>query len=345
MTDPVRIVELSKHVGRVADAKISSIEQINRETKFLSLNALVEAARAGEAGRGFAIVANQVKQVADDISKISKELTLELSGSIVELVSLGGEMVDRIRLHQGQRFADLSLNMIDIVDRNLYERSCDVRWWATDDSVVKALEVDDDVSARFASKRLGVILDSYTVYLDLWIIDANGRIVANGRPGKYPGIVGQTVSSLPWFREAMATESGQDFIVGDVRASKLLQGAQVATYATAIRRDGNADGEVLGVLSIFFDWAAQASAVVKNVRLTEAERPYVRAMLLDAEHRVIASSDGKGLLKEIYPLETSGRKQGHYSTREGKLVAFAETPGYETYRGLGWYGAIELRMC
>ncbi len=342
MTDPVRIVELSKHVGRVADAKISSIEYINRETKFLALNALIEAARAGETGRGFAVVANQVKRVADEIASLSDELTSELSGSINELVSLGGEMVDRIKFHQGQRLADLSLNMIDIVDRNLYERSCDVRWWATDDSVVNALEQGNGDSARFASKRLGVILDSYTVYLDLWIIDASGKIVANGRPGSYPGVVGRTVASLPWFREAMETESGQDFVVGDVRASKLLLGAQVATYATAIRRGGKADGEPLGVLGIFFDWAAQASTVVKNVRFTDEERPHARAMLLDAHYRVIAASDGQGLLEEIYPLEADGRKQGHYLAGDGRLVAFAETPGYETYRGLGWFGAIEL---
>ena len=343
MTDPVRIVELSKHVGRIADAKISGIEYINRETKFLALNALIEAARAGEAGRGFAIVANQVKRIAEEITGISGELTTELGGSISELVSLGGEMVDRLQFHQGQRLADLSLNMIDIVDRNLYERSCDVRWWATDDSIVNALEREDSGHAAHASRRLGVILDSYTVYLDLWVIDARGRIVANGRPGSYPGVVGRSVGSLPWFRDAMATESGQEFVVGDVRVSNLLKGSQVATYATAIRRGGKANGEPLGVLGIFFDWAAQASAVVENVRFTDDERPYARAMLLDAHYKIIASSDGKGMLEETYPLKTNDLKQGHYLNDDGHLIAFAKTPGYETYRGLGWFGAIELR--
>jgi hypothetical protein len=343
MTDPVRIVELSKHVGRIADAKISGIEYINRETKFLALNALIEAARAGEAGRGFAIVANQVKRIAEEITGISGELTTELGGSISELVSLGGEMVKRIQSHHGQRLADLSLNMIDIVDRNLYERSCDVRWWATDDSIVNALEHADGSSAAHASKRLGVILDSYTVYLDLWVIDASGKIIANGRPGRYPGIVGRSVGSLPWFRQAMGTESGQEFVVGDVRTSNLLMGSQVATYATAIRGGGKTNGEPLGVLGIFFDWAAQARAVVENVRFTDEEHPRARAMLLDAQHKIIASSDGEGILEEIYPLKTNGQKQGHYLSADGRLIAFAETPGYETYRGLGWYGAIELR--
>ncbi len=30
----------------------------------------------------------------------------------------------------GERLVDLALNAIEIIDRNLYERSCDVRWWA-----------------------------------------------------------------------------------------------------------------------------------------------------------------------------------------------------------------------
>ena len=31
---------------------------------------------------------------------------------------------------------DLSLNAIELIDRNLYERTCDVRWWATNSAVV-----------------------------------------------------------------------------------------------------------------------------------------------------------------------------------------------------------------
>ena len=36
---------------------------------------------------------------------------------------------------RGTRLSDLALNNIDLIDRNLYERSCDVRWWATDSSI------------------------------------------------------------------------------------------------------------------------------------------------------------------------------------------------------------------
>lgn len=83
---------------------------------------------------------------------------------------------------RGDRFADLSRYVVELMDRNLFERSCDVRWWATDAAVVDVCENPDNGEiASQTSQRLGVILDSYTVYLDLWIADCNGRIIATGR--------------------------------------------------------------------------------------------------------------------------------------------------------------------
>ena len=100
---------------------------------------------------------------------------------------------------------------------------------------------------------------------------------------------------------------------------------------------------VLGVLAIFFDWDTQANAVLRGIRLSEAERDRARCLIVDAERRVIAASDGKGLLSEIYPLEHRKAKLGHYSS-PAKVVGFALTPGYETYAGLGWYAVIELPL-
>ena len=80
--------------------------------------------------------------------------------------------------------------------------------------------------------------------------------------------------------------------------------------------------------------------VLDGIGLSPAERKTSRLMLLDASHRVIASSDGKGACTEHYPLRPGDRSSGYYQDN-GNLIAFAETPGYETYRGLGWYGCIE----
>lgn len=339
MAEPERIVELSYALGRLADEKISSINAINREAKYLALNALVESGRAGPAGKGFAVVAQEVKGISERIAAISSELTNELAAQIHELTQIGDVMVRRIQAQAGNRLADLALNMIDIMDRNLYERSCDVRWWATDSAVVDALTDQTPQSARYASQRLGVILDSYTVYLDLWIADINGRVIANGRPETFRQAVGTHVARERWFKEAVKTGNGSQFAVVDVEHSQAL-GKQVAVYSTAVRDGAQANGEAIGVLGIFFDWQPQARAVVRSAGLNAEEWSRTRCLLLDARHRVIAASDDVGLLHENFVLQTADPKSGHYTLHNGDLIGYARTPGYETYRGLGWYGVV-----
>ncbi len=343
MAHPYQIIELSQRIGEIAEQKITQINKINRATSYLALNALIEASRAGAAGDGFGVVAREVKRVSGQITALSGELAQDLATEVKRLVRLGDVVMAKMDAQQGQRLTDLALNMIDIVDRNLYERSCDVRWWATDSAVVAALEQPSRESARYASERLGVILDSYTVYLDLWVIDSDGTVLANGRPSRYPNALRSNVSKLPWFERAMATRSGQEFVCADIEPQDLLGDALVATYATAIRRGGDSGGERMGVLAVFFDWQTQAKAVVEGVKFTDEERSRARAMLVDSRMQVIASSDGEGVLEEHLPMPTRLSAMGHFKREDGTVLGYAKTPGYETYRGMGWYGVIALK--
>jgi len=337
---PERILGLAGEISKLVSARVDDIQRITTMSKILALNASIEAARAGQAGAGFSVVAEQVKTVSDRITTIVDELQDKLEPRIKELNTLGSALIARLR---GARLADLALNMIEIIDRNLYERSCDVRWWATDSAVVSCTGGETEAAA-YCSKRLGVILDAYTVYLDLWVVDTEGRVLANGRPVQYPGVVGQSVASASWFREAMASRDGTEFSVADIAVNAPLGGRSVATYAAAIREGGETHGRVVGVLGIFFDWQAQSQTVVKGVRMSDEERPHTRCMILDRSHRVIASSDGRGVLEERYQLQAGGKEVGCYAPDNRTVVGFALTPGYETYRGLGWYGVVEQRL-
>lgn len=342
MSQASQIIERSRRIGAIAEEKIAKINKINRATSYLALNALIEASRAGAAGEGFSVVAREVKAVSSQISRLSSELAEDLSAEIDRLVQLGDRVSEALEAQQAQRLADLALNMIDIVDRNLYERSCDVRWWATDAAVVDAVSEPTSATRAHATRRLGVILESYTVYLDLWVLDVQGRVVASGRPGRYPGVAGANLRQSGWFTRAMSTASGQDYVATDVEEQPLLGGAPVATYSTAIRRGGEVNGEVLGVLAIFFDWAAQSRAVVEGVKFTADERSRARALLLDSRLRVIAASDGQGVLEESLAFQARGKPMGTRKLPDGRLLGYARTPGYETYPGMGWFGAILL---
>ena len=183
-----------------------------------------------------------------------------------------------------------------------------------------------------------MILSAYTVYLDLWILSPQGRVIAHGRPDRYPGLRGLDASGQPWFQDAMRSASGDDYAVADIAPQPALGGAPTAVYAAAIRAGGALRGPVTGVLGVHFDWKPQARAVVEGVRLPPGEAASSRVLLLDAAGRVLAASDGKGELSERLVLPPG--RSGSGPDREGRMVAFHRTPGYETYAGLGWAGAI-----
>jgi hypothetical protein len=76
------------------------------------------------------------------------------------------------------------------------------------------------------------------------------------------------------------------------------------------------------------------------VRLEPEEATRTRCLLVDSNQRIIAASDRRGVLTETLPMQTEGNSKGNYMDSNGIMVGFALTPGYETYRGLGWYGVV-----
>jgi hypothetical protein len=98
------------------------------------------------------------------------------------------------------------------------------------------------------------------------------------------------VAGAEWFAKSMATRNGGEFTVADVCSMESLADAQVATYATAIRENGDEDGSPIGTLAIFFDWEPQARAVVEGVRLSADEKSTTRCLLTDASGRIIAAA-------------------------------------------------------
>ncbi len=85
-----RISEASQKIGNI----ISEIENIASETNMLSLNASIEAARAGEAGRGFSVVADQIRNLAEESSKSAVDTRALIEGTLKE-VENGNKVAER----------------------------------------------------------------------------------------------------------------------------------------------------------------------------------------------------------------------------------------------------------
>ena len=200
------ISKLANTMATEMEQAIKKIQNINEETHVLALNAAIEASSAGDAGKGFGVVAEHMGDLSNETARITSMMNQESQGKIVELEEILTTQATNVR---GIRLSNLALTNIDLIDRNLYERTADVRWWATDRSVVNALTQKTPDTSSNASKRLGIILKYYTIYYDLILSDLEGNVVSNGS-SQY-ALTGRNVSERPWFKSALSTGSGEDY--------------------------------------------------------------------------------------------------------------------------------------
>lgn len=92
---------LANSSAQIGDV-VKLIRDIAEQTNLLALNATIEAARAGEAGKGFAVVASEVKNLANQTAKATEEISnritsmQEVTGTAVNAIQGIGEIVEKI---------------------------------------------------------------------------------------------------------------------------------------------------------------------------------------------------------------------------------------------------------
>jgi hypothetical protein len=338
---PERIQQLSADLARCIAASGNEIDQINLQTRLLSFNAQIEAARAGAAGTSFAVVGQEMVSLSHRTADAAAHLRSESQGLVDELTGISQRLSVDVR---GTRLADLALVNIDLIDRNLYERSCDCRWWATDAAMVDALAAPSPAAAKHASERLAVILKAYTVYFDIVLADRHGQIIANGRPESYRS-AGTAHAKSAWFQSGLGCKTGDEFGFQSAHRSPLAGNERVLIYSCKVCRGGRADAEALGVLGVVFRWDALADTIVRGTPVDEADKPRTRACIVAPDGTILADSAGRALQEKFELPERQkffAMKKGYQRIEFGgqpTLIGFARSPGFETY-ATGWNSVV-----
>ncbi|WP_375421551.1 methyl-accepting chemotaxis protein [uncultured Sphingomonas sp.] len=106
--DARRTSELSANLGAHSQAVSSILDMIRdiaSQTRLLALNASIEAARAGDAGRGFSVVAQEVKSLAEQTTRAANDIEGKVDGirnAAAQVVEANGSIQHRLSKVQGQ---------------------------------------------------------------------------------------------------------------------------------------------------------------------------------------------------------------------------------------------------
>lgn len=199
----------------------------------------------------------------------------------------------------------LSSLAIDIMDRNLYERANDVRWWALTSFFREAL--DDNDSIHYKKDQICSLLkyinDLYTVYTSLLIFDKDGKVVAvSNKQDEY--LIGKVLSQ-EWVKKTLTLKDTSKYHVSKFEKSNIYGNESTYIYTSAIRSFKN-EKEITGGIAVVFDSTPEFYAMLDETLPKDNQHkniPGVFALFTDRSKKIISSTNKNFKIDSILDLQ------------------------------------------
>lgn len=225
--------------------------------------------------------------------------------------------------------------LVDLLDRNLYERSDDCRWWALTPEL-RSILAQEQVSPAGA-EQLNSILDYinglYTVYTRLFVYDRHGRIIA-ATGDELERIIGSHIDAVTL--EAVGSlRNAQQYHVSPFRPSGLYGGRDTYIYHAAIRALDH--DTVVGGIGIVFD----AEPEFRNMLAAGlAGKERMSAFYVDRSGRILSSTDASRPVGSVLELDAAmlqlpnGQHRANVTLHDGQyaIVAASASAGYREFK-------------
>jgi len=197
------------------------------------------------------------------------ETTRTFSRALLNEISSTGEKTKRIfDLSIANLTKTIILNnatyiaslMVDIMDRNLYERANDCRWWAlTQDfkNVLTSNEIDKTNDPKL-TEILKYINNLYTVYTNLFVYDTNGVILAVSNDEE-KHLIGMQLNDNTVER-TMSIKESNDYFVSNFKKTKFYRDDYTYNYYASIKEDE----KIIGGIGVVFDSKVEFKAMLEE---------------------------------------------------------------------------------